>query len=47
MEGERELALRLLSFKQGKQAADRLPFQSSAYLSKHNLPNSLDLPLHL
>ena len=47
MEGEQELALRLLSFKQGKQAANRLSFQSSVGLSIYNLPNSLDFPLHL
>jgi len=47
MEGEQELVLRLLSFMQGKQTADRLSVQSSANLSKHNLPNSLDFPLHL
>jgi hypothetical protein len=47
MEGEQELALRLLSFKQGKQAANCLSFQSSVGLSIHNLPNSLDFPLHL
>jgi len=39
MEGEQELALRLLSFKEEKQAAN--------HLSIHNLPNSLDFPLHL